>query len=189
MMPQIVLSSKSPRRREMFSVIAKDFLTVFADVDEGFFCELDAESQTVNLARMKCLAVAKDYPEAVVVGCDTLVELQGTVFGKPVDEKDARRMLAALSGNTHNVYTGVCIYFSDADTVSFSCKTEVTFHCVNKREMDEYIASGDSFDKAGAYGIQGMAARYIKEIKGDYFNVLGLPVSAIYRQLRGRGII
>ncbi|MCL2539646.1 MAG: Maf family protein [Oscillospiraceae bacterium] len=188
-MPKIVLASQSPRRRELFKLISEDFLVVEAMIEESLFSGESAGEQALKLAEMKCLRVCEKYPFDVVIGCDTLVELRGEVFGKPSDEEDAVRMLKALSGNTHSVFTGVCIRFPGEKTVRLCCKTKVSFWEMEEREMREYTASGDPLDKAGAYGIQGMAARYIREICGDYFNVMGLPVSSIYRELRARSII
>ncbi len=187
-MPQIILASKSPRRRELFSLITRDFLAVEADVDEHVYSALPAKEQAEKLALSKCLFAAERYPESIVVGCDTLVELGGVVFGKPLDEADAARILKALSGNTHNVYTGAAIRLP-SETVSFCQKTEVTFLPMTDREIEEYVLTGDPLDKAGAYGIQGMAARYIRGITGDYFNVLGLPISEIYHLLRNRNFV
>lgn len=187
-MYNIILASKSPRRQSLFSLITDRYTVVPADVREDVFSAISAEQQALELGKLKCLYVARRYPESVVVGCDTLVELRGEVFGKPADNRDAARILSILSGSTHNVYTGVYIHFPDEET-GFFCKTEVTFRNMTAGEIDEYISTGDSLDKAGAYGIQGTAARYISCIKGDYFNVLGLPVSMIYASLRKKGIV
>jgi len=187
-MQRVVLASKSPRRRELFSRIIEEFLTVETKVDESLFDALSAEEQAMKLAEMKCRAVSGAYPDDIIIGCDTLVELKGKVFGKPFDEEDAVRMLKELSGNTHVVCTGVCIRFP-LEYLRFCCKTEVSFFEMDEGEINEYVSSGDPLDKAGAYGIQGVAARYVKGIKGDYFNVMGLPVSMIYRELHARKIV
>ena len=187
-MPKIILASKSPRRFELFKKITADFIAVEAEVDEGGFSALPVREQVAELARAKCIAVGAMYPLDIVAGFDTLVELGCRIYGKPSGNKDAENILKALSGNTHNVYTGVHIRFPDGET-GFFCRTEVTFHEMSDVEIEEYIKTGDPFDKAGAYGIQGMAARYIKRINGDFFNVMGLPVAAVYREFRTRGIV
>ena len=187
-MPDIVLASKSPRRRELFSYICGEFISCETDIDETAYCDLCAQQQVLRLAEDKCVAAAEIYDSAVVIGCDTLVELDGRVMGKPRDRKEAFEMVKELSGKTHRVYTGVAIWIS-GEITRFSVETEVTFRSMDDDEITEYIASGDSDDKAGAYGIQGMAARYIEGIKGDYFNVMGLPISTIYSILRKRRIV
>lgn len=185
---QIVLASKSPRRRELFSIISRHFIAIEADVDESIVEGLSAKELAERLAKLKCEKAVESYRNSVVIGCDTLVELDGAIFGKPVDREDAVRMLRALSGNSHNVHTGVCVALP-GDSFSFSCMTKVTFNEMDDEEIREYVDSKDPFDKAGSYGIQGMAARYIKGIEGDYFNVLGLPISMLYRELRDRKIV
>ena len=187
-MKRIVLASKSPRRRELFSLITENFISVEADIDETKYRALKAEEQVISLAEDKCLYTANLYPDCVVIGCDTLVELNDEAMGKPKDREDAFRMVKALSGNTHTVYTGVCINFID-EIVRFYVKTEVTFTTMSEEEVAEYVSTGESDDKAGAYGMQGKASRYITGIKGDYFNVIGLPVSMIYMQLRKHNIL
>ena len=187
-MYDIILASNSPRRQSLFSLITNDFRVIIKSADESGYNHLPVEQRVVKLAEIKCLAVAEDNPDSVVIGSDTLVELSGEVFGKPMDSADASRTLKVLSGNTHNVYTGVYISLP-GERFGFSCLTEVTFRDMDVSEISGYIASGEPFDKAGSYGIQGIAARYIEHIKGDYFNVLGLPVSRLYSELKCRDIV
>ena len=129
-----------------------------------------------QLAIGKCLAVAKQHPDAVVIGCDTVVDVDGAVFGKPHDAEDAKRMLRALSGKTHQVHTGVCIAKGDrAEHFVDSCK--VTFFPLGEEEIAFYAATPEPYDKAGAYAIQGRAALWLDRIEGDYYTIMGLPVS------------
>mgnify|MGYP000193478686 CR=1 FL=1 len=129
-----------------------------------------------QLARGKCLAVSAQHPGAVVIGCDTVVDVNGEVFGKPHSEEDAKRMLRALSGATHEVHTGVCI--SDgARTESFVDSCRVTFFPLGEEEIDFYASTAEPYDKAGAYAIQGRAALWLDRIEGDYYTIMGLPVS------------
>ena len=135
-----------------------------------------------QLARGKCLAVAKEHPGAVVLGCDTVVDVNGEVFGKPHSLDDARRMLRALSGATHYVHTGVCV--SDGTrTESFVDTCKVTFFPLSEEEIERYAATEEPYDKAGAYAIQGRAAVWLDAIEGDYYTIMGLPVSRTVRLL------
>ena len=186
--PQIVLASKSPRRREFFSIVTENFLTFESDVNENKYNSFTAKEQVMFLANDKCVYASQYYIDSVIVACDTLVELNGLVMGKPKDKEEAFLMLSALSGNTHTVYTGVAIKIGE-EIDSFVSKTDVTFLELQEEEINEYINTGEPLDKAGAYGIQGKAARFIKGIDGDYFNVLGLPISAIYRNLHAKHIV
>ena len=129
-----------------------------------------------QLARGKCLAVSAQHPGAVVIGCDTVVDVNGEVFGKPHSEEDAKRMLRALSGAAHEVHTGVCI--SDGTrTESFVDSCRVTFFPLSGEEIDFYASTAEPYDKAGAYAIQGRAALWLDRIEGDYYTIMGLPVS------------
>lgn len=133
-------------------------------------------------ARGKCLAVAKDHPGAVVLGCDTVVDVGGEVFGKPHSVEDAKRMLRALSGAAHEVHTGVCV--SDGiHTESFVDSCRVTFFPISEGEIDAYTATKEPYDKAGAYAIQGRAALWLDRLEGDYYTIMGLPVSRTARLL------
>lgn len=187
-MSNLVLASKSPRRRELFTFITSSFICCETDIDETKYDNLNAEQQVLFLARDKCLYAYKDYPKSVVIGCDTLVDLNGRVMGKPMDRNDAFQMIKALSGNTHKVFTGVAIK-TEADFINFAVETEVTFFDMTDEEIAEYVSSGEADDKAGAYGMQSKASKYIRGIKGDYFNVIGLPVSLIYRYLHEKNIV
>jgi septum formation protein len=136
-----------------------------------------------QLARAKCLDVAKDCPNDIVIGCDTVVDVGGEVFGKPADAADARRMLQALSGRTHQVITGVCIVSSKRKYSDVSV-SDVTFAPLSEEEIDGYVSSGECDDKAGAYAIQGIGGRFITHISGDYYAIMGLPLNLVYEELK-----
>ncbi|OUQ39473.1 septum formation inhibitor Maf [Faecalibacterium sp. An122] len=179
---KLILASGSPRRRELLSLYTTDFEVCASDFDERAIQAESPAALAEALARGKCLAVSGQNPGCLVVGSDTVVELDGEVFGKPKDADDARRMLRALSGRTHQVHTGVCV--SDGTTAeSFVDTCKVTFFPISEEEMERCIASGEPFDKAGAYAIQGQAALWLDRLEGDYYTIMGLPVSRTARLL------
>lgn len=184
----LILASASPRRQELLSLITKDFEIIAADVDESLAENVPPAEVVEMLALKKAKAVAALRPEAVIIGADTVVAIDGEILGKPVDEDDAKRMLKRLSGRTHLVLTGICIISRDFCEV-FSQSTEVEFLKLDEREIKDYIASGEPMDKAGAYGIQGGAALFVAGIRGDYYNVMGLPVAELNRRLQRLEII
>lgn len=181
-MSSIILASQSPRRRELMANIVSDFEVIVSDADETVPEGIAPEEVPAYLARVKAAAVAGDHPGKTVIGADTVVILDGEVMGKPRDEADAVRMLQMLSGRVHTVITGCCI-IRDGSRHSFSETTHVEFYPLNDREIMEYIATGEPFDKAGAYGIQGRGSVLVKRIEGDFFNVMGLPVGRLRREL------
>ena len=172
----LILASGSPRRRELLSLYTTDFTVCVSDFDESAVTA-DTPAQLVEkLACGKCLAVAKAHPDAVVIGCDTVVDVEGEVFGKPHSVEDAKRMLRALSGTTHAVHTGVCVA-RGGRTEHFVDSCRVTFFPISEEEIDRYAATEEPYDKAGAYAIQGRAALWLDRIEGDYYTIMGLPVS------------
>lgn len=181
-MSSIILASKSPRRQELIKRITEDFEVIVSDEPEALPEGLAPEEAPVFLALRKAEAVAADHPDKTVIGADTVVILDGEIMGKPHDEDDAVRMLSALSGKTHTVITGCCIIRGTLRR-TFSQTTSVEFYPLGEREIMEYIASGEPFDKAGAYGIQGKGSLLVKGIVGDYFNVMGLPIAELKREL------
>lgn len=181
-MSHIILASGSPRRRELLSLYTTDFTVCASDFDESAVTAESPAQLVEQLARGKCLAVAGQHPGAVVIGCDTVVDVNGEVFGKPRDEEDARRMLHALSGAEHLVHTGVCI--SDGTrTESFTDTCRVRFFPISEAEIGRYVATAEPYDKAGAYAIQGRAALWLDAIEGDYYTIMGLPLSRTIRLL------
>lgn len=179
----IVLASASPRRRELMALITPHFEVAPADVDERAVTADTPALLAQALAQAKCRAAAALHAQDVVVGCDTVVDVDGIVLGKPADAAQARRMLRMLSGRSHRVHTGVCICTGEREML-FAETTAVTFMPLRDAEIDAYIATGDPFDKAGGYGVQGGAAKFVRGITGCYFNVVGLPVSRVYAALR-----
>jgi septum formation protein len=186
LMEHLILASSSPRRKELLENIHLTFEVSSSDVDESFPDGLSPDVVVKLLAERKAKAVAANNPTAFVLGADTIVVLEGTVLGKPNDEAEAADMLRKLSGKTHEVYTGVAIV-SPNDAISFYEKTTVTFWELTETEINMYVSSGEPLDKAGAYGIQQLGSFLVKEIQGDYFSVVGLPISRTVRELRRAG--
>lgn len=181
-MNRIILASQSPRRKELLSLVAPDFDIVVSNAEEITPVGVKPEEISVFLASVKAGAVALDHREDIVIGADTVVLLGDELLGKPEDEEDAARMLRALSGREHTVITGCCI-ISGTHWLTFSEHTRVRFYELSEREIEEYIATGEPLDKAGAYGIQGKGYFLVKGIVGDYYNVMGLPIARLRREL------
>jgi septum formation protein len=178
----LVLASQSPRRAEILRQAGIPFIVRSAPVDETPLPGERPEDYVQRLAEAKAMAIPA-APDETVLGADTTVVVEGEMLGKPLDAADARRMLAALAGRRHQVLTGICLR-SDADTVRDWASTGVWFAHMTAPEIDEYIASGEPLDKAGAYAIQGLASKFIERIDGCYFNVVGLPVALVHHHLR-----
>ena len=176
----LILASGSPRRKELLSLYTTDFTVCVSDFDESAVTAPTPAELVEQLARGKCLAVSSQHPGEIVLGCDTVVDVNGEVFGKPHNVEDAKRMLRALSGSTHLVHTGVCV--SDGTrTESFVDTCKVRFFPISEKEIDAYTATAEPYDKAGAYAIQGRAALWLDAIEGDYYTIMGLPVSRTAR--------
>lgn len=181
----MILASQSPRRIELMREAGFDTRVIPANIDETALPDEGPFDLVERLARAKAAAVAEEHAEEgePVVAADTIVALGGELLGKPADEADARRMLHALSGKTHQVATGVCIV-RDGSAESFVDITDVTFYELSHDEIDAYVATGEPMDKAGAYGIQGQYGRMLVEkIDGDFYNVVGLPIAKVVRAL------
>lgn len=178
---RLVLASKSPRRAEILKNAGVDFTVRVQDADETLPADISPENAVMYLAEIKARAVKSEKGE-IVLGADTVVVLNGKILGKPNSREQAFSMLRALSGKTHSVFTGVCAV-SDEKTEKFFEKTDVTFLEISDSEINGYIDTGEPFDKAGAYGIQGFASKFVKSINGDYFNVVGLPICKIYEKI------
>lgn len=203
-MSQIILASQSPRRKELLEQIGLEFEICPAKGEE-IITKSVPEEVVMELSKQKAEEVAamvssytqehKDITtpsDILVIGADTVVAYDGKILGKPVDEADAKRMLSMLSGNTHSVFTGVTLVLIDksgrAGELVFFEKTDVKMHAMSELEIERYIATGEPMDKAGSYGIQGKCAIYIEKIDGDYNNVVGLPITRIYQELKKIGI-
>ena len=186
---KIILASQSPRRKELLERMGiRDFETISPNVDESAFHGLPPEELVRRLSAEKAAAVAgKAGEDAIVIAADTVVALEGAVLGKPADELDAFKMLSALSGVRHQVYTGVTVCRGGEKQTAHEV-TDVTFRELSEREIEDYIATGEPMDKAGAYGIQGYGALLIQGISGDYYNVMGLPVCRLSGMLARFGV-
>ena len=186
--PHIVLASASPRRQELLSVIFGDFRVMPSSFDESTVpTHLAPPEHAVYSALMKAREVARRCPESLVIGADTIVVLGDDILGKPVDAGDAERMLRALSGRTHLVYTGLALVKGDTERSDFEC-TQVTFRTLAEETILRYVATGEPLDKAGAYAIQGKGAVLIRSTSGCYPNVVGLPLYKLSTLLEDFGI-
>jgi septum formation protein len=186
----IVLASASPRRQELLRNAGIPFTVQPADINEVPLAGESPRDCAERLAREKALAVWQSRPQDYVLGADTIVVVDDAILGKPRDRDDALRMLRLLSGRTHAVITGVCLVGPVAGKIQITAETTFVTMCeISDDEIRDYIATGEPMDKAGAYAIQGIAARWIPRIEGDYSNVVGLPVALVYAMLRERGAI
>ena len=184
---RIILASASPRRKELLTVLGWEFEVEVSQVEE-IITKTHPGEIVEELSHLKAQAVfEKQVGDVLVIGADTVVADKGVILGKPVDESDAVAMLEALQDGVHQVYTGVTLFLrKDGETsvkTFYEC-TEVQFYPMSKEEIDWYVSTGEPMDKAGAYGIQGLAGRFVKEIRGDYNNVVGLPVAKLYQEVK-----
>lgn len=197
---KIILASGSPRRKQLLEQIGYEFEVWPSKKEEVVSSSIPAEV-CEELSRQKALDIAtgiRSYNEEhsdissatdlLIIGADTIVTLNEKILGKPADDAEATQMLKELSGTKHSVYTGVTFVFMSSDgrvgEYSFHEKTDVTVYELSDDDIEEYVASGDPLDKAGAYGIQGRFAKHIKEINGDYYNVVGLPIGRLHHELK-----
>lgn len=186
---QIVLASGSPRRKELLHQMGVDEFEILpARGEECAPAGLNPAQLVEQLALQKAREVAELRPDCAVIGADTVVALDDEVLGKPGSEERAKEMLRALSGRHHQVYTGVAVVVDGAVYTHVEC-TQVEFRALSDEEIDAYVATGEPMDKAGAYGIQGRACTMIRGIRGDYYNVVGLPVCAVHEMLRELGLV
>ena len=186
---RIILASQSPRRRELLERMGiTNFKIIPAKGDEVIQTRtLTTEQVVEELSRRKCAEVAASRPDDLVIAADTLVAVNNRVLGKPVSEEDAARMLAALSGRLHMVYTGVTVS-RGSKTVTAHEMTSVRFRTLTQADIIRYIATGEPMDKAGAYGIQGYGSVLVESISGDFYNVMGLPVCRLAKMLARFGV-
>lgn len=184
---RLVLASASPRRADLLREAGFDFEVIPAHVDERLLPGESPQTYVMRLADEKARAVSASCNGAIAIGADTVVLVGNLILGKPVDDADARRMLAALSGRTHDVLTGLSLRANARWMTAFE-QTRVTFARLDPGEIDWYVASGEPRDKAGGYAIQGLASRFVTAVEGSYANVVGLPVSRLYAMLRELGL-
>ena len=180
----MILASASPRRRELLGLITDNFKIIPAKGEENIPEGSAPEDAVRLLAKQKAEEIYFENCGEVILAADTIVSIGGEILGKPLDEKHASEMLKALSGRRHSVFTGVCVIFEDGTSEVFAEETAVDFCPLSENEIKDYVASGEPMDKAGAYGIQGRGALFVKGIVGDYYNVMGLPVSRLNAVLK-----
>lgn len=191
-MEKIILASASPRRKELLEKAGVCFSVIPGNADETITAEKPADAvQELSLKKARAVAEHADFEEGtLILGADTIVVYRDEILGKPSDALDAVRMLEELQGNVHEVYTGVTMLWKrngDWESRSFAECTQVEFYPVSEGEIREYVATGDPLDKAGAYGIQGPFFVYVKGIRGDYCNVVGLPVARLFLEAKKWG--
>ncbi|GEN51922.1 Maf family protein [Halobacillus faecis] len=185
-MKRLVLGSQSPRRKELLELAGFEFDIRPSNAEEVIEEGMSPEEAVLHLARVKAENVKVDESE-VLLTSDTVVALNGEILGKPKDDQEARLYLRTLSGTTHKVYTGVCLKTNQSVDL-FYVQTEVTFYALSEEEVDAYIRTGEVWDKAGGYGIQGKGSLFVEKINGDYYSVVGLPLSRVARELKRLGI-
>lgn len=186
--PKLILASASPRRQSLLAAAGIIFEVVVSHFDEIRFDHEDAVTYAVRMARSKALEVSRRQPQALVLGADTVVELDGEILLKPDDAAHARQMLRALSGHTHTVITAFCVARAAVVLESAPITARVTFRTLSASEIDAYVATGEPLDKAGSYGIQRDAAGFIMHVEGARDTVMGLPVAEALAALRRQGL-
>lgn len=189
-MVHLILASSSPRRKKLLSQLGLSFEVIPSKIEENFDSDRDPAEIVEILAYQKALSVAPGRSNSLVIAADTLVVLNGIILGQPADESEARQMLRNLSGNTHDVFTGVVLIRTGGDTkitkeLCFHERTKVTFTTLTEREIEQYVHSGSPMDKAGAYGIQDdWGSLFISGIEGDFYNVVGFPLHKFYQKMK-----
>ncbi len=185
--PRVILASQSPRRRELLTLVGILHEVQPADIDETYLAGEQPRGHAERLAREKAHVVAREAPDALVIGSDTIVVVDGDVLGKPRSEGEAAAMLARLSGRSHTVMTAVAVSWRGhqrSDVVDVG----VTFHAISAEDIEAYVATREPMDKAGAYGIQGYGATIVQRVDGDYFAVMGLPLQRLVRLMAEMGV-
>ena len=186
-LPKLILASASPRRAEILTAVGWEFEKQIADIDEIELPDENHEDYVRRLAREKAAVIAGNHQNALVLGADTIVVIENKIIGKPKDFDDARRMLKMLSGNWHEVLTGIALVKVTAGNFETKVdlqKTRVKFAELSEAEIEFLVERGEPLDKAGAYAVQAQAALFIEKIEGDYWNVVGLPVNLVYELLK-----
>ncbi|MEP7002770.1 MAG: Maf family protein [bacterium] len=187
MSPRVILASQSPRRRELLTLVGIAHEVRPADIDEAYLAGEAPRAHCERLAREKAAVVALESPDALIIGSDTIVVVDGDVLGKPRNEMEAAAMLSRLSGRTHTVLTAVAVVWRGVERAAVE-EVEVTFHPITPPDIVAYIATREPMDKAGAYGIQGFGATIVSRVDGDYFAVMGLPLQRLVRVMAELGV-
>jgi septum formation protein len=185
---RLVLASTSPRRRQILALLGVPFEVIAPEFEEQISSHLPADQEVVELALGKAQSVATKYPRSIVIGSDTMIELSDEKIGKPTDREDARRILRLLSGETHRILTSVAIVDPGGPGMKEIETVAVEMRGYTEAEIENYLNSGESDDKAGAYSIQGQGSALIKSISGDYLAAVGMPLRRIARYLESRGL-
>jgi septum formation protein len=185
---RLVLASTSPRRRQILALLGVPFEVIAPEFEEQISSHLPADQEVVEFALGKAQSVATKYPRSIVIGSDTMIELSDEKIGKPTDREDARRILRLLSGETHRILTSVAIVDPDGPGMKEIETVAVEMRAYTDAEIENYLYSGESDDKAGAYSIQGRGSALIKSICGDYLAAVGMPLRRIARYLESRGL-
>lgn len=185
---KFILASESPRRKELLATLGIPFEVQPADINETVEEELSPEEIAISIAYKKTAPIIESSPNAIVIGADTIVCLGKELLTKPKNNEQAKQFLEMLSGQTHHVITGVSIQGGGVN-ISFAETTLVKFYELTNEQMDAYVATGDSLDKAGGYGIQTMGGLFVEKIEGDYNNVVGLPISRLFQTLLAHRLI
>ena len=184
-MKNIILASNSPRRKQLLKMAGIRFTVLPSDVPEMVPEFVTDEKRAQFLAELKASYTSVFHPKDIIIGADTTVICEGRLMGKPATREEAKDMLRFLSGKTHTVYTGVCLIWSDEeDADCFTSETKVEFYPLTEKQIEDYVASGEPMDKAGAYGIQGLGCTLVKRIEGDYDTVVGLPIAEVVRRIK-----
>ena len=188
--PRLILASNSPRRRELLAQAGITFIVIPSEVDERQVARSDPDKLVRVLAESKAIDIAEKHPDSWVLGADTIVVIDNQILGKPDSADAARDMLKRLSGKVHQVFTGYCVCCRHKERLfTDAVKTDVCFKSLSDAEIEWYIRTGEPFDKAGGYGIQGIGSFLVKSIQGSYTNVVGLPVCEVMSFLIGEGLI
>ena len=182
--PQITLASNSPRRAALLSQMGFSFQIMVSEISEESRFPTDPVKQVKELSERKARAVLDRVHQGLIIGADTVVSLEGRIFGKPVDKQEAKEMLSALSGRTHTVSTGFTLIQIGGKTISDLESTSVTFRKLDQWEIEDYVESGEPMDKAGAYGIQDRSGLFVERIDGCFYNVVGFPLTRFFKRLK-----
>jgi septum formation protein len=185
---QIILASGSPRRKDLFSQLGLDFTVTIPHVDEKTRQGEHPEDFCHRVSMDKAACASQEYPDALIIAADTIVVIDGKILGKPRDDKEARAYLMLLEDRTHEVYTGYTIMYKGENKTKV-IRTRVHFRAMSAEEIQWYIATGEPLDKAGAYAVQGIGSIFVDRLEGSYTNVIGLPLSDLYYDLKGFGIV
>ncbi|MGP4073985.1 Maf family protein [Piscibacillus sp. B03] len=184
---KLILGSSSPRRQELLQQVHIPYTIRKPNVDELQITEKDPYKKVAQLAKLKGKNIEIQNSDEIILSADTVVSFQNRIFEKPKDKEEAFKMISDLSGNIHDVYSGFTIRSAEHEE-TFVEKTVVEFWPLSTQEIEWYVSTSDPYDKAGAYGIQSIGAMFVKQIKGDYYNVVGLPISRVVRELTKHGI-